>query len=134
MLHVEHGLAVLARKSYGARMCLHYPPERILGQPPERLASPVAVPALPDPLVFLDGCARLHLGGSHRLSRLAAALKRAADDRVELERAKTGSQRLRLGATAIIERDTGRPAGQYGSRRRRQAVPHQQNQSHPPTL
>jgi hypothetical protein len=68
--------------------------------------------------------------GNDLRDRLPTAVKRAGHDRVERHESESLAQRLRLRPAALVEADAWRPAGQQLSRRRGQAVAHEQNRCH----
>jgi hypothetical protein len=107
---------------------LHHPPQPVARQLLQRLARPVAVAALADPVVGDDLLAVP--GGRDRRRGLQAAFQRAGHDGVQRERGQPGRQRGRLGAAAVVQVDAGHPAGQHVPGRRGEPVPHQQNRRH----
>jgi len=134
VLHLGHGLRVFPGEAHRAGMGLHHAPQRVLGQPLERLARPVPVLDLGELLVFGDrGRAAIPRRGD-RLRGLAAAVQGAGNDRVQGHVSQPGCQRPGLRPATVVQRDTRRPARENVSRPRRQPMPHQQNQRHAMTL
>ena len=77
VLHLGHGLRVFPGEAHRAGMGLHHTPQRILGQPLERLARPVPVLDLGELLVLLDRGRGAVPRGGDRLRGFPAAVERA---------------------------------------------------------
>src|ERR1017187_7154413 len=103
VLHVQHGLAVVTGEADRAGVSLHDAPQRLLRQPPQRLARPVPVPALPYPLLLLDRTRLFLLPARDCRRGLAAAFQRAADDRIQPDGPDPSRENGRLRAAAGIE-------------------------------
>ena len=128
VLHVRHGLSVRPGERHRARVGLDHAPELLARQLFQRLAGPVPVAALPDPVLGDDLLAVP--GRRDRRRGLLAAFQRAADDGVERKRGQPGREGHRLGLAAIVERNAGRPPGQHVTGRRGEPVPDQKNRCH----
>ena len=98
------------------------------------LAGPVPVVALAEPLVFQHLRGAAFADGGYRVSGLPAPLQRAADDRVQRQRREPRRESPGLLLAPVIQWDARRPAGQDAAGGRRQAMAHQENQGHAPTL
>ena len=131
-LHARQGLAAGAGEPHRARVRLHHPPQRFLGQPLDRLPGPVSVGHLGEPVVLGDRYLVAVACRGDRGCRFPAALQRAADDRIQRHIRQPGSHRRRLAPATVVKPDARRAAGEHTSRACRQAMAHQKNQRHAP--
>ena len=128
--HLGQRLAV--REARRRRLRLHDLPERVLGEVLDRLAGPVAVAALAEPVVDCSTAvgsavcaAAIACGG------LDAALQRARHDRAQRQHREPLGDRARPASAPRSSRCTpGRPAGQHRAGHRGQPVPDQQQRRH----
>ena len=120
VLHVRHGLPVRPGEPDRARMGLHHPPQRVLGQLLQRLAGPVAVLAPRRP-------ARRSASRRGRPSGRAATASAVSRQRSSglVMIASRGSAASRaasargLRPAPLVQRDAGGPPGQDVARSRR---------------
>jgi hypothetical protein len=132
--HVGERLALGAGEGGGARVRLHHLPERFLGQRLERLVGPVAVTALPHPLVDVQRRERL-AAREDRLGGLPGALERTGHHRGQGYDGQPRGGGRGLLAPLVVEVDAGRPAGEDAAGiGGGPAVPDQDDGGHVPTL
>ena len=97
-LHRQHGLPT--GEGHRAGVCLDGLPERFLGQGLQLTARPVAVAALPQPIVDVPGRLATDL---HGVGRLLAALERARDRRSQGDGCQPRRQGSRLLTPLVVE-------------------------------
>ena len=84
VLHLRHGLPVGPGEHGSARVCLHDAPHGLLREFLERLACPIAVPALAEPVIGVPGNGA-PLRSSNDVSGLLRPVERRCDDSREAD-------------------------------------------------